>query len=180
MSAGREALRLVRPSEEHRDAAEAFRQEFFDCGERTISGSALLDRMSYPEWLAQTRRSSDPRAAWEDWVTADTFFALREGDDALVGMVNIRHSLEVEFLARWGGHIGYAVRPGERRKGYATEMLRRALAHARGLGLARVMLGCHAENAASRRTILRCCGVLAECKPDPDGRMTEIYWIELA
>ena len=41
-------------------------------------------------------------------------------------MVNIRHYLNEE-LSKFGGHIGYSIRPTERNKGYAHEQLKLAL-----------------------------------------------------
>lgn len=174
-----EGIRLVHPTAAHRRAAEDFKREFFDNGEEVINGSALLDQMDYEEWLEHVRRNSNPRTVQPDWVPADTFFAQRERDGRIIGIIDIRHSLGNDFLARYGGHIGYAVRPGERRKGYATAMLRLALEHARKLGLPRVMLGCYADNLASKRTIVKCGGVLTEEKPYADGRPMEVYWITL-
>ena len=42
----------------------------------------------------------------------------------------------------FGGHIGYAVRPLERRKGYAKINLYIGLKEAHKLGLKKVMIGC--------------------------------------
>ena len=53
--------------------------------------------------------------------------------DRVVGRVSVRHRLD-DWLRHEGGHIGYAVVPGERRQGYATEILRQALAVAAGGG----------------------------------------------
>ena len=44
-------------------------------------------------------------------------------NDKLIGAASLRHYLTVEGLNTWG-HIGYGVRPTERKKGYGTEMLR--------------------------------------------------------
>jgi len=60
-------------------------------------------------------------------------FLVAEVDGVLVGRVSVRHELN-DFLARVGGHIGYAVRPAFRRRGYATAMLRRSLSVARSPG----------------------------------------------
>ena len=56
----------------------------------------------------------------------------------MVGAVNIRHDLN-DYLLKYGGHIGDGIRPSERRKGYATEMIRLALEECRKLGLTRVL-----------------------------------------
>lgn len=78
------------------------------------------------------------------------------------------------------GHISYDVRPCERGKGYATEMLRLGLDKARALGLPRVELVCRKENAASARVIQKCGGVLeSEFLSATSGRIGQRYWIEL-
>lgn len=172
-------LELQLPSERHRQRAAEFKQEFFDAGERVINGSALFDQMHYDAWLANTVRNSDPKTVQDDWVVASTFFAVRASDNRIIGMIDVRRSLDSDFLANYGGHIGYAVRPSERRKGYATQMLQLALSYAKTIGLAKVMLGCYSDNAASVKTIKRCGGVLAESKPYLDGKPMQIYWIRL-
>lgn len=174
-----EEIELQLPAARHQAAAEEFREAFFRRGERVINGSALLDQMEYGLWLENTRRNRSADTVRDDWVVADTFFAVRLSDGKIVGMVDIRHSLDHDFLRQYGGHIGYAVRPEERRKGYAAAMLRLGLAHARSLGLERVMLGCYADNLPSIRTIEKCGGILAETKPYADGRPMRVYWIAL-
>src|SRR5215510_13134771 len=68
----------------------------------------------------------------------------------IVGRVSIRHSLNA-FLERTGGHIGYAVVPEFRRRGYATTMLRLAIQFAREtLGIERVPVTCDVDNIADR------------------------------
>jgi len=173
-------LELVRPAAEHRQSAEEFRQEFFNNNEKIINGSAMLDKMEFDEWLELVRRNSKAETVSENWVVSDTFFAVRKSDGKIVGIIDIRHNIENEFLSKYGGHIGYAVRPGERRKGYATEMLKLALGHAKNLGLSRVMLGCYSDNWGSIRVIEKSGGVLAETKPYLDGKPMNVYWIEIA
>jgi predicted acetyltransferase len=87
--------------------------------------------------------------------------------------------LATELLAQYAGHIGYCVRPTERRRGYATEMLALALDRCRDLGIPTVRLGCYADNEASIRTIEANGGVLIEEKPYLDGIPMRIYSITL-
>ena len=173
-------IRLELPRAEHQAEADRFKAEFLRHNEPVINGSALFDQMLFPEWLAHNRANRNPGTVSPDWVAATTFFAVRHSDNKIIGMIDIRHNLEHEFLAAYAGHIGYAVRPSERRRGYATEMLRQALLFAQGLGLKQVMLGCYADNIASQKTILNCGGLLTERKPDVDGRLMHIYWIALS
>lgn len=69
-----------------------------------------------------------------------------------LGRVSIRHTLN-ERLREFGGHIGYEIRPTQRRRGYATLALKLALKRCRELGLSRVLLSCDDENVASWRVM---------------------------
>ncbi len=94
-------------------------------------------------------------------------------------MIQVRHRFN-EYLEKYAGHIGYSVRPSERRKGYAKHMLALVLPFCRALGLERVLISCHDTNEASRRTILANGGVYESTVFHPDdGGMLERYWIDL-
>ncbi len=67
-------------------------------------------------------------------------------------MVNIRLALN-DFMRKEGGHIGYSVRPTERRKHYATDMLTRALDVCRVIGIKEVLVSCGSDNVASAGVI---------------------------
>ena len=95
-----------------------YKAEHLRHGEDKIHGSALLDALDYAEWLQRVRDNADARTVLAGWAVASTFFAIRETDGRIVGMADIRHSLESAFLRRYGGHIGYGVRP--RNGGRAT------------------------------------------------------------
>lgn len=174
-----ETLELATPTMQHKKQAETFKQEFFDFGETVINGSALFDQMAYESWLVNTLNNSSAEAVSRDWVVTNTFFVIRKTDDKIIGMIDIRHSVNNDFLAAYWGHIGYSVRPSERRKGYATQMLKMALEFEKSIGLKQVMLGCYADNIASIRTIERCGGIRTEEKLYTDGKPMYIYWIAL-
>ncbi len=177
--AGKNRLILEEATEKHREAALTMKQEFLDAGETVMNGSALLDQMEFDEWLANCARNSDPETVRDDWAVASTYFAVRTSDGAVVGMIDVRHSLATELLAQYAGHIGYCVRPTERRRGYATEMLALALDQCRELEIPVVRLGCYASNEASIRTIKANGGVLVEEKPYLDGIPMHVYEIVL-
>ena len=114
----------------------------------------------------------------EDRVPAT--FLVAELDGQLVGRVSIRHRLN-DWLAAYGGHIGYGVRPAFRGRGIATELLRRSLDLAAELVEGdRVLLVCDDGNLASIRVIERCGGVLHGGSADPEsGEAQRHYLIDL-
>jgi predicted acetyltransferase len=108
---------------------------------------------------------------------ATTYFALLQAENKIVGAVNIRHNLN-EALLRSGGHIGDGVRPTERKKGYATEMISIALEKCRGMGLQKVLMTCDKDNIGSAKSIINNGGIL-ENEYDKDGVIEQRYWIVL-
>lgn len=92
-------------------------------------------------------------------VSSYTYFYLREEDGEIIGMINIRLTLN-EFLEREGGHIGYSIRPTERGKNYATKMLSEALFFCKFIGLETIIITCDKSNLASARVIQKCGGKL--------------------
>ena len=92
--------------------------------------------------------------------------------------MNIRHRLD-PYLLQYGGHIGDGIRPSERRKGYATEMIRLALLECKKLGIDRVLMVCEKENVASAKSIRKNGGILENELVDDRGRIQQRYWIDL-
>ena len=111
------------------------------------------------------------------WVRDSVFFLLDVDRDRLLGAVNIRHELN-EHLLKCGGHIGDGIRPSERRKGYATEMIRLALLECKKLGIKRVLICCNKDNIGSKKSIINNGGVLENEVLDDNGVIMQRYWIE--
>lgn len=86
------------------------------------------------------------------WVAADYYWLVDEDKNRFIGEIGIRHGL-TEALRRYGGHIGYAVRPSGWNKGHGTLMLGLALEKARDLGITTAMITCDDDNAASARVM---------------------------
>ena len=131
----------------------------------------------WSEIVANAQRESAGADLPPGRVPAD--FLLAEVDGVIVGRSSIRHSL-TPFLREVGGHVGYAVGPEHRRRGYATEILRQSLARLAALGVGRVLVTCDDDNIASARTIERCGGVLEDVRDVGEGTRKRRYWIDAA
>ncbi|MFJ2116477.1 GNAT family N-acetyltransferase [Streptomyces sp. NPDC087850] len=136
-------------------------EEFAATWHRPDVFAVYVDRLN-AEPLEETPRI-------EGWVPCTTLWYV-EGDTFL-GRLAIRHRLN-PFLHELGGHIGYAVRPTARRRGYATAMLTGALPVARGLGIASVLVTCDTTNTASRKVIEAAGGALED---ERGGKLR--FWI---
>jgi predicted acetyltransferase len=128
--------------------------------------------LAYVERLDRMSKGIDLPEGWVPFTLLTAEVAAE-----LVGTVSIRHRLN-EHLSEVGGHIGYAVRPRHRGRGYATEMLRRALAVSTTLGIQEALLTCDDDNLASAAVIERCGGVLTRVVPPAGERKAKRhYWI---
>lgn len=170
-------LHLRQPEASDREQVMAYREEFLTVDSRMDGTCALNEYDDFDAWLANVRAYSAPETTPAGKVPATQYLALDENEH-LVGMVNLRHCLN-DYLLEFGGHIGYSVRPADRKNGYAIQMLKLALDEARALGLDRVRIACDRYNIASAKTIQANGGVLDGERYDPqDGTLTQRYWIE--
>jgi predicted acetyltransferase len=129
----------------------------------------LLDHRPGEAWPGFVARLASQRRGLglpDGWVP--TTFLVGDVGGEIVGRVSVRHVLS-DWLARYGGHIGYAVRPAFRGRGYATEMLRQSLAVAAGAGVTDALVICEDENRASAAVIARCGGRPVARIPSEDG-----------
>jgi predicted acetyltransferase len=113
----------------------------------------------------------------ERWVPST--FLVADVGGTIVGRVSIRHDISNDFLAREGGHIGYAVLPEHRRQGHASNILRQALELARGLGIDRALVCCDEGNAGSAAVIERAGGAFDGVITGEGGQPVRRHWFQL-
>lgn len=170
---------LMKPDASFLDEIAAFRQEMIDA-ESSLDGTGPLRRMdNIRKWLECCRLCESDATVPPERVPADQYIYVRESDGRIVGMIQFRRRFN-DFLEKYGGHIGYSVRPSERCKGYAKRMLAECMKDCKAYGLDRVLVTCMTDNEGSRRTILANGGVYEStvfC--EPDGVYLERYWITL-
>ena len=129
---------------------------------------------SFAEFVRMVEDHRHGRSLDDGWV--ESTWLVADVDGAVVGRSSIRFELNASLLVE-GGHIGYAVRPNHRRRGYATEILRQSLVVARAGGVERVLMTCDDDNLASRGVIEANGGVLDDIV-DFDDVPLRRYWID--
>ncbi|MGB4589300.1 MAG: GNAT family N-acetyltransferase [Clostridiaceae bacterium] len=164
-------LVLRKPDIEMKKEIIDFNEEWEKAGEKLVPYAARLRGMDFRDWLSSERLMETNAPI--GFVKASLYF-LMDGE-RILGAIDIRHSLN-EYLLGVGGHIGYGVRPSERRKGYATTMLKLALPLAKELGLKKILITCNKGNTASKKTIVNNGGILENEIEDGDEIVMR-FWI---
>ena len=158
----------------------AYRQEMLDAGssfDGCFSMKRMPDMQEYVDYCigwANPRREADGHGAW-----GNVLLAIRKSDMKMVGCMQVYNVL-TERMKKFTGHVGYSVRPSERRKGYATKMLAKALDFLKSFGFEEVNVSCLPDNEGSRRTILANGGEFVEAVfLDEDNVDLEKYRIRI-
>ena len=168
-------MELIFPTAELELAALEYRASHFEFGEKEIHGDAGFDiAESYTAWLNKLKDNLNIKEG--DFVPSTTYFGVKNGK--IVGIIDIRHRLN-DSLKKVGGHIGYSIKPSERGKGYATQMLSLALDKCREIGVSKALLTCNKSNIASAKVIMNNAGVLEDEFTDEEGNVVQRYWITL-
>lgn len=179
-----EKFYLELPTIGRKNDALEYIEEFYEYGSQ-IHGTGSLDRIlkkgkTYEEWLDNNLKLHYKNYALEKGlVPAYTYFLVRESDKKIVGMIDLRLGLN-EYLRNFGGHIGYSIRPTERKKGYNKINLYLVLQEAKKYNLDKVLITCADSNEGSRKTILSLDGKYEKNTfNESDNETMELYWIDV-
>ena len=175
---GQEEVTLVAPHAKFERQFLALVEEFRTAGESRHENLPELMRRGFGSYIRHLQDMAEGKRLPHGFVRSTTFWLVVDGSK-LVGESRLRHYL-TRALKKEGGHIGYATRPSERRKGYGTRILALTLEKARELGLKRVLVTCDTDNIASARIIQKNGGIFEnESISDHSGKPVSRYWIEL-
>lgn len=139
------------PELEDKEILTQYVMEHYAHNEKSISASNRLTSTEYGEWVEKIHNNVD--IPDKEWGKSLTYLCLND-ENKLIGLLSVRYDLSEEKAMEFG-HIGYGVRPSERRKGYATQMLRFALKECKKYGLNKVLVGCYKDNIGSVKTIIK-------------------------
>ena len=172
-----EKIILVKPDLSYADEIIKYKEESLK-ESPLINGAAGLNNFSSIEdWLEELKRRSSKATVPEGLVPSSIYLGIREKDNYIVGMIDIRHYLN-DFLKQFGGNIGYSVRKSERNKGYAKQMLKLALEKCKDLKMKKVLITCDEDNIASEKVILSANAKFEDIR-SLEGKNKKRFWIEL-
>ncbi|WP_158006629.1 GNAT family N-acetyltransferase [Floricoccus penangensis] len=173
---------LVKPSMDYARQILDYKVEYSDSHSSYIFGSSELTKFEsisewleylYPSELIDEKDDSD-----ENSIPHVQYLAVRKSDDKLIGLVNLRLDLN-DFLEKYIGNVGYSVRPSERRKGYASKILKLIFEEAYLYDLKKLLLVCNEDNIASIKTIEKNGGILEDIVINYDNKLQKRYWVNL-
>ena len=167
-------LNFVLPAAEKQADVSAFYCEMAQSGDTCID---MGNYENYVLWLTGMQNCHTGHNLPDGYVRKD--FSLCYEGQKLICVFSLKFEL-TDFLLRFGGHVGYAVRPSERNRGLAAQILRQGLALAKAAGFERILCVCDADNYASEKVILKNGGALENELYDPDEKvMVKRFWIQL-
>ena len=140
------------PTIKRKNDAINYINEHYECNSNINGVGGLYKYLdNYEGWLEKLENDYNTIPS-EERVPSRTYFLIRESDDRIIGMINIRTALN-ERLKKNGGNIGYGIRPTERGKGYNKINLYLGLKVCDRFGLDNVLLDADVNNPASWKTM---------------------------
>ena len=139
-----------------------------------------LGKMNFQQWLNDLENNKYEENLPKDYST-HTFYLIENDEDRIVGAIGLRWK-EVPVLMKYGGFIGYSIRPTERGKGYATEMLKLGLQKFKEMDhkRERILITCKDFNIPSKKVIEKNNGIFENSDYNEDDGFTYLrYWIKI-
>jgi len=136
-----------------------------------------LPRKNFAVYIRRLAKISTVSDLQPGMVPMTTYWMVRPGR-TILGASTIRHHL-TPSLENHGGHIGYIIRPSQRRQGYGDLLLALTLEKAQTLGIKRVRITCDTDNIGSARVIEKNGGIFSgQMIYERSGKQISQYWVE--
>ncbi|MBJ7987955.1 GNAT family N-acetyltransferase [Bacillus cereus] len=172
-------IELILPSLEFEQEIIDYKKEFPYSPNGINGSSTLAFKNSVTDWIDYLETLTARETLPANRVPSVQYIAVKKSDKSIVGMISVRLELN-DYLLNYAGHIGYSVKPSERRKGYGSKMLALALIEAKKRNLNKVLVTCADDNEASAGVIENNNGLLEDKRLEPDDReLLRRYWIAL-
>jgi predicted acetyltransferase len=169
-------MKIVKYDEIVKEEYLEYIKEWEKTGERITPYSSRRDKQTFSERQHFWEYEGTEAIRGQGFVPSTLYFMV-DGSGRIYGALHLRHELN-DDLIQYGGHIGYGIRPSERRKGYSTTMLRMMLDMLREKGYKRILITCDDDNIGSAKTIEKNGGILENKVPNKNG-IGRRYWIDL-
>ena len=173
-----EKLALIRHRADLADTFHQMMQDYRGVDEHNIT--AFFDSLQQ-DFSAYLQRSQDAELGKNllKGFVPYTSFWLVKNDSYILGLSHLRHYL-TPGLKIEGGHIGYSIRPSERKKGYGVKQLALVLEACKQFELEKVMVTCDFDNIGSIKIIEANGGIrTGEAISPRSNKKVYHYWITL-
>ncbi|PKN88551.1 MAG: GNAT family N-acetyltransferase [Chloroflexi bacterium HGW-Chloroflexi-8] len=171
-------LKIIKPDKSLEIDYRAAITEFRELGENNIESLFSRCADNFDAYLKATLQAEGGYGLPEGYVPFTTFWTVMN-NEKIVGFCNFRHYLTPSLKIE-GGHIGYSIRPSERKKGYGTRQLALILEECRWMAYTRVMVTCDFDNIGSYKIIEANGGKLTGVAISPrSNKKVNQYWIDL-
>ncbi|WP_050614327.1 GNAT family N-acetyltransferase [Bacillus testis] len=168
-------VRLIKPDPLLENEYLAYYNEWKAAKETIIPQASATDPSNFFAYIEKVRNAEKGIGIPASWIS-NSMFWLVDHNETIIGAASIRHRLTPPLL-QTGGHIGYGIRPSQRQKGYATELLRLALIQTKVLGIPKVLVTCDSTNIASEKVIRKNGGKEDEDFIEENGNVVKRFWI---
>lgn len=159
-----DSVQLIEPDSRWKEDFLEFCRETESVTEENMRWRFTEDMTDFDAYIQKRKDNKAGRNLPAGWVPWSEYWLVKR--NKVLGTSTLRHQL-TPVLEEYGGHIGYVIRPSERRKGHGTKILRMTLQKALEMNIPRIIMTCDDTNVASARII-----------EVNGGRLKDIIWNE--
>ncbi len=149
-------MKLIQVARKHKEMIQDYKNEYLKYHNKVNGGCGIHHYLNIDDWFDELDKIVLGKSTKR--IQSYTYVCIE--NDKMVGMIDIRLNLPKEWYT--AGHIGYSIRPSERKKGYATLVLKEAIQITKNLKIYPVIITCLENNIASKKVILNNAGILID------------------